>query len=178
MIYLGLFCFSFILTYFIRNYAIKNSLIAEINERSSHSVPTPHGGGIAIALTWFIGLLYLFIIQEIDYVLFYSLFLGIIICVVSFLDDIYELSPKIRLIIQSLVAVNAIIILGGLDTITFGFFDISFSILTNLFAFFMIIWFINLTNFIDGINGYVGSEFVFLSIADFLLFGDFYFIVL
>ncbi|MFV0561666.1 MAG: glycosyl transferase, partial [Malaciobacter mytili] len=35
-----------------------------------------------------------------------------------------------------------------------------------------------LTNFIDGINGYVGSEFIFLSIAGFLLFGDSLFLVL
>jgi Fuc2NAc and GlcNAc transferase len=42
----------------------------------------------------------------------------------------------------------------------------------------MIIWFINLYNFLDGINGYAGSEIVFLSIAGFLLFGGEHFIIL
>jgi len=52
MLYLILFIISFSLTYIIKNYAIKKSLVAEVNERSSHSVPTPHGGGgIEIAIT-------------------------------------------------------------------------------------------------------------------------------
>ena len=42
---------------------IKKSLVATVNERSSHTVPTPHGGGIALAITWFIGLIYLFCSQ-------------------------------------------------------------------------------------------------------------------
>jgi Fuc2NAc and GlcNAc transferase len=76
LIHLLLLLVSFTLTYFIKNYYIKNALLEEVNERSSHTVPTPHGGGIAIALTWFV---------------------GIIISVVSFFDDIYELSAKLRM---------------------------------------------------------------------------------
>ena len=54
MNYLILLLLSFGLTYFIKEYAIKKSLVATINERSSHTVPTPHGGGIALALVWFV----------------------------------------------------------------------------------------------------------------------------
>ena len=178
MIYLILVILSFSLTYFIKNYAIKKSLVAKVNERSSHSIPTPHGGGIALSLTWFIGLVYLNFTEQIESSLFYALLVGVLISVVSFFDDLYELSPKLRLGVQALVAVLGLFFLGGFSTVTLGVFDISFGIITNIFAFFMIIWFINLTNFIDGINGYVGSEFVFLSIAGFLLFGDAHFIVL
>ena len=42
----------------------------------------------------------------------------------------------------------------------------------------MIVWFINLYNFLDGIDGYAGSEMLFLSIAGFILFGDSLFVVL
>ncbi len=178
MFYFILFILSFFLTYFIKNYAIKKSLVAQVNERSSHTVPTPHGGGIAIAITWFIGLVYLFFTSQIETNLFYALLIGFIISIVSFFDDLYELSPKLRLIIQSLVAILGLYFLGGLNTLSFGILDISTAIITNVFAFFMIIWFINLTNFIDGINGYVGSEFIFLSIAGFLLFSDSFFLVL
>ena len=62
-------------------------------------------------------------------------------------------------------------LVGGLENITFGLFDISNIFITSVFAFLLIIWFINLTNFIDGINGYVGSEFVFLGLAGLALFG-------
>ena len=72
MIYLVLFLVSFSLTYFIKEYALKKSLVATVNERSSHTVPTPHGGGIAVALTWFVGLLYLYINNQIDPTLFWT----------------------------------------------------------------------------------------------------------
>ncbi|MBS9782787.1 MAG: glycosyltransferase family 4 protein [Arcobacter sp.] len=178
MIYIILFFISFFLTYFIKNYAIKKSLVARVNERSSHTTPTPHGGGIAIAITWFIGLVYLYFTKQIEVNLFYAFITGFIISMVSFFDDIYELSPKLRLFVQSFCAVLGLYFLGGLDTITLGVFDLSLGVFTNIFAFLLIVWFINLTNFIDGINGYVGSEFVFLSLAGFLFFKNGYFIIL
>ncbi len=178
MIYIILLLISFFLTYFIKNYAIKKSLVAHVNERSSHTTPTPHGGGIAIAIAWFVGLIYLYFTNQIESNLFYALLTGFVISTVSFFDDIYELSPKLRLLVQSFCAVLGLYFLGGLHTITLGVFDVSLGVFTNIFAFFMIVWFVNLTNFIDGINGYVGSEFVFLSIAGFLLFKDAHFIVL
>ncbi|ABV66959.1 glycosyltransferase [Aliarcobacter butzleri RM4018] len=178
MIYLILLLFSFFLTYFIKNYMIKKSLVASVNERSSHTVPTPHGGGIAIAITWFIGLFYIYFIGQIENNLFYALLFGAVISIVSFFDDIYELSPKLRLIIQAIVAIGGLYLLGGFETLAFGIFDIQNSIFTNIFAFFMIIWFINLYNFLDGINGYAGSEAIFLSLAGFILFGGNHFLVL
>ncbi|GGT80648.1 glycosyl transferase [Aliarcobacter butzleri] len=157
---------------------IKKSLVASVNERSSHTVPTPHGGGIAIAITWFIGLFYIYFIGQIENNLFYALLFGAVISIVSFFDDIYELSPKLRLIIQAIVAIGGLYLLGGFETLAFGIFDIQNSIFTNIFAFFMIIWFINLYNFLDGINGYAGSEAIFLSLAGFILFGGNHFLVL
>ena len=178
MILLILLIISFSLTYFIKNYAIKKSLIAHVNERSSHTTPTPHGGGIAIAITWFIGLIYLYFTNQIESNLFYALLSGIIISVVSFFDDIFELSAKLRLSVQAIVALIGLYFLGGFDILSFGVFDILNPFITNIFAFFMIIWFINLYNFLDGINGYAGSEAIFLALAGFVLFGGGHFLVL
>ncbi len=178
MIYIFLFILSVALTYFIKEHAIKNSLVAEITERSSHSVPTPHGGGIAISLTWFLGLTYLFYTNDIDTSLYYALMTGIIISVISYFDDLFELSAKIRLAAQTLVAVVGLYFLGGFDNLNLFFFSIDNQIITNIFAFFMIVWFINLYNFLDGIDGYAGSEAVFLGLAGFLLFGGDHFLVL
>ncbi len=178
MIYIILLLVSFSLTYFIKEYAIKKSLVATVNERSSHTVPTPHGGGIALAITWFLGLLYLYFTDDIDLNFFYALLVGIIISLVSFFDDIFELSAKLRLIVQSLVALGGLYFLGGFESLDFFVFSIENQIITNIFAFFMIIWFINLYNFLDGINGYAGSEAVFLSLAGFIFFNENHFIVL
>ena len=178
MIYIVLFLLSFVLTYFIKNYAIKKSLVAEVNERSSHTTPTPHGGGIAIAFTWFVGLTYLFFTQDIDVHLYYALMVGVLISVVSYFDDLFELSAKLRLLTQASVALLGLYFLGGFEQINLFFFTIENQLFTNLFAFFLIIWFINLYNFLDGIDGYAGSEAVFLGVAGFLLFGGSHFLVL
>jgi Fuc2NAc and GlcNAc transferase len=173
-----LFLLSFVLTYLIKNYYIKNAILDEVNERSSHSVPTPHGGGIALAVTWFLGLVYLYFTSQIESNLFYALMVGMIISVVSFFDDIYELSAKLRIVVQSVVALLGIYFLGGLDSLEFGVFSVSNSLVTSVFAFLLIVWFINLYNFLDGINGYAGSEAVFLALGGFLLFGGAHFVVL
>ena len=169
---------SFILTYLIKNYAIKKSLLAEVTERSSHSVPIPHGGGIAIAMTWFVGLFYLYFSDSIDKHLFFALLVGVIISAVSYFDDLFELSAKVRLFTQSFVAFLGLYFLGGFEELNLFLFSIDNQLFTNIFAFFMIVWFINLYNFLDGIDGYAGSEALFLSLAAFILFGGSYFLVL
>ena len=132
MIYIVLFLISFSFTYFIKEYAIKKSLVATVNERSSHTVPTPHGGGIAVSLTWFIGLIYLYMNNQIESSLFFALIIGAVIAVVGLIDDIIELSPKLRMIVFALVGATGLYIIGGLDTITFGLFDISNPIITSI----------------------------------------------
>jgi len=178
MYYIAVAIFSFVLTYIIKEHSLKNSLVAEVNERSSHSVPTPHGGGIAIAITWFISLTYLFYTNRVESSLYYALMVGIVISVVSYLDDLYDISAKVRLVVQSIVAIGGLVALGGLHSIDFGFFSIDNQVATNIFAFLGIVWFINLYNFLDGIDGYAGSEAIFLGIAGYILFGGLHFLVL
>ena len=178
MIYIILLLLSFGLTNLIKNHYIKHAILEEVNERSSHTIPTPHGGGIAIAITWFIGLGYLYLYNQIELNLFYALVIGVIISVISYFDDIYDLSPKIRIIAQAIVAISGIVSIGGLNSIELGLFSIENQIVTNVFAFLLIVWFINLYNFLDGINGYAGSEILFLCIAGFTLFGGGHFVLL
>lgn len=178
MIYFFIFMTSLLLTYLIRIYALKKSLLATVNERSSHTTPTPHGGGIAIALSWFIGLIYLFTCKVLEPSLFYALMCGSVLSLVSYFDDLYELSPRLRLLVQALVSLAGIYALGGLSRIDFGFWVLENPLLTNAFAFFGIMWFINLYNFLDGIDGYAGSEAIFLAIAGWLLFGGEHFVLL
>lgn len=178
MIYIILFLFSLLLTYFIKKIAIKKSLVDIPNERSSHTVATPHGGGLAIAITWFIGISYLYYIDDINASFYFSLLAGVIISIVSYFDDLYELSAKIRLLTQSVVAIIGLYFLGGLEKIDLVVFSIENQYFTNIFAFFMIVWFINLYNFLDGIDGYAGSEAIFLGFAGFILFSGNHFLVL
>lgn len=178
ILFLIIFSLSWILTYAVKEIAIKKVLVDIPNDRSSHTIPTPHGGGIAIALTWFASIGYLYSVDQVDSGLFYALMVGVVIAVVSYLDDLYELKPRTRFLTQLFTAGAGLWFLGGLKMLDFGLLTIENPIITNTIAIVAIIWFVNLYNFLDGIDGYAGSEAVFIGVVGYLLFGDAQFVVL
>ncbi|MEI7595019.1 MAG: glycosyltransferase family 4 protein [Bacteroidota bacterium] len=169
---------SFALTYLVRITAIKKSLIDIPNERSSHVIPTPRGGGLAIAITWFLGISYLHFFDKINPNLYYALMSGCLVSGISFIDDIYNLKSLPRLIVQAFAAAVALFFIGGMTKIDLGFYIIENRIILSIIAFVGIIWFINLFNFIDGIDGYAATEAVFVSLALFFFIGDSFLLIL
>ncbi|MBN2824658.1 MAG: glycosyltransferase family 4 protein [Campylobacterales bacterium] len=166
MFYLALFFSSLVLTYAIKKYALQKSIIDIPNERSSHAVPTPRGGGLAIIVTFFIGL---FLLQEeMDTKLFYALLCSLPIVVVSLVDDIISLSSKVRFLVQAVSALMALYFLGGVDSVDFILFEVHGWWL-NIFAFFSIVWLTNLYNFLDGIDGYAASEAIAVALGLYLV---------
>ncbi len=165
LLFLVILISSFLLTFVVKYYAEKKSILDIPNQRSSHITPTARGGGMAIALTWFAGITYLFFTENIEANLYYALMAGLLISAISFMDDIYNLKYLIRFAIQAIATIIALFFLGGLNKIDLGFYVFENSFLLNIFAFFGILWFVNLFNFIDGIDGYAGSEAIFVSLA-------------
>ncbi len=165
MIYIIAFFLTFIITFIVRKIALKKSFLDIPNKRSSHSIPTPKGGGIAIVFVWYVFLCYFYYKGLIDQNLFFALLPGIILSAVSFFDDIFNLSPEDRLCLQALVSALALFFLGGLQKIDLVFFVFDNVYLLSFLTFFGIIWFINLFNFLDGIDGYEASEIIFISLA-------------
>jgi UDP-N-acetylmuramyl pentapeptide phosphotransferase/UDP-N-acetylglucosamine-1-phosphate transferase len=75
------------------------------------------------------------------------------------------------LIIQFVFTTLALIFLGGFSSIDLGFTVISAPIILNICAVIGIIWLTNLFNFLDGIDGYISVEILFICISVFILFG-------
>jgi len=167
MIYIGLFLLSVLLTYAIKSYANKKAIFDIPNERSSHSTPTPRGGGLAIIIVFYFGLFYFK--EGLDSRLFYALFCAAPIALISLMDDIFALSSRIRFFVQSVSAVMALYILGGVTSIDFIVFELHGWWL-NIVAFIAMIWLTNLYNFLDGIDGYAGSEAVVVGLGLSLFF--------
>ena len=163
---------SFSLTYLVKVIAKKRLLIDIPNERSSHVTPTPRGGGLAIAVSWFAGISYINFTGNMDVNLYYALLSGILISGISFLDDIYTLKSLPRMIIHAISTLIALYFIGGLKLIDFGFFTIENTIILTILAFIGIIWFINLFNFIDGIDGHSSSGTLFIALALFFFVKD------
>lgn len=143
----------------------KVGLVDIPEERSSHSLPTPKGGGIGILIAFFLASLYL----TVSWAFWFP---GLMIALISFWVDKIEISPKIRLICQFLLAG---IVLWSLELNKFLSFVNSSetSIVTTVLYFSLFLIFLifivgtaNLYNFMDGINGLAGITGV---IAFFLL---------
>lgn len=120
--------------------AIKFKIIDKPNERSSHTKITVRGGGIIFP----IAIILFSLLNNFEYPYFS---IGIlIISVISFLDDIYTLSSKIRFPFQFL-AVFLILMQIPLP----------FSPIV-LFLFYLVfgVGIVNMFNFMDGINGITG----------------------
>jgi len=165
------FSLAVTLTLLIRSIANKKKLLDHPNERSSHSIPTPKGGGLAILLSFYIVTTYLYLQSQIDTKLFFALLSALPVAVISFIDDIHPLPAKVRFGVQLFSAFLALYLLGGIETLNFSLFSLSGSWL-NLIALIGIIWMTNLYNFLDGIDGYAATQALFVSFAIFLLFGN------
>jgi UDP-N-acetylmuramyl pentapeptide phosphotransferase/UDP-N-acetylglucosamine-1-phosphate transferase len=141
----------------------KNSkLMDKPNERSLHETPTVRGGGLV-----FIGL-FLLSIPILGYYYHTSfieqgvLFLGaLLIALISFCDDMYHLSAQVRFGVQCIVAV-LIAVTALPDTLDFALFSVTYPYLIMGFIIFITLWAINHFNFMDGLDGFCGSQAVFL----------------
>jgi UDP-N-acetylmuramyl pentapeptide phosphotransferase/UDP-N-acetylglucosamine-1-phosphate transferase len=163
---------SYCLTYFMMKLAISRSILDLPNDRSSHSVPVPRIGGVAIVLVWFSSLVYFYLNHIIENKIFFALLAGIPLTLTGFLDDIIHLKPSMRFLVQALCGAVALFFVGGLQIISFFTYPFTSFYILNIIALVAIIWSINLFNFLDGIDGYISMEAIYTGIAIFALTGD------
>ncbi len=164
--------FSFVLTYLIRRYALQNKIVSIPNERSLHVVPTPHGGGLAIVISWYVGLSILYFFSKIDKDLYFALLSGVILTLVSLIDDLRGLKPFIRLIFHFITAIIAFALLGGLRQLVIPGLEFDYRFLIYPLAVTGMVWFINLFNFMDGVDGFASLQAIFICLVMFFLSGS------
>jgi Fuc2NAc and GlcNAc transferase len=129
------------------------------NGRSSHTVPTPRGGGVAIVLSFLLTLPFLAFAVEVPLPVVWALTgAGGLIAVVGFLDDHGHIAARWRLLAHFLAAGWALLWLGGLPAIKLFGADISLGWLGHALAAFYLVWLLNLYNFMDGIDGIASVE--------------------
>lgn len=122
--------------------ADRYNIIDKPNERSSHTQITLRGGGVI----FYFGALAFFVVSGFQYPYF---FLGLtLITLISFLDDIFTLSNKIRLFIQF---ASIFLMLYQVHVLSLPWW---FSAIALVFC----VGIINAYNFMDGINGITVSN--------------------
>ncbi|WP_029529318.1 MraY family glycosyltransferase [Pseudomonas sp. S9] len=150
---------AFIIAALYLKYALSHNLLDAPNARSSHSIPTPRGGGVSIVISFSIATCIIFFSGLITPRLFVALSgAGIGIAIVGFLDDRKPISARWRLVFHFIASIWVLYFLGGLPVINIAGVEFYFGWIGHLLAVLYLIWLLNLYNFMDGINGIASVE--------------------
>lgn len=153
-----IFLFTLVGVGWLRLWIISRNILDVPNERSSHSRPTPVGGGLVITLVC------------IGYYLIAGFFLpgqfqwtypvgAALIALISWLDDLFGIAFGWRLLVHTAAALLVIWGVGFLTEIQpVEGFSAVINLAGILVIFGWIVWLTNAFNFMDGIDGLAGVQ--------------------
>jgi UDP-N-acetylmuramyl pentapeptide phosphotransferase/UDP-N-acetylglucosamine-1-phosphate transferase len=133
----------------------RRALLDRPNERSLHAMPTPRGGGIAVVAAILLAWLALISLGLVSRASLPILFGAALLAAVSWLDDLRDLPPAARLLAQLLAVALAFLTQTSAGPVFQGWLSGWLDAIATLLVW---VWFINLFNFMDGIDGLAGSE--------------------
>jgi Fuc2NAc and GlcNAc transferase len=157
-------------THAVRGYALRR-LLDMPNARSSHSTPTPRGGGLAIVVAFSLAVAVLYGLGRVPFDLFMALAGALPMAAVGFWDDHGHVPARWRFLVHVGCAAWALYWLGGFPSIFLGGSRFELGWAGNLLGGFFIVWFLNLFNFMDGIDGIAGVEAISVAVSAALLAG-------
>lgn len=154
----------------VRHRADTLRLVQMPNHRSAHVQPTPNGGGLGIVVAGTLAGIYL--ASRTGWMLGgVVLALGAVLAVVGLRDDIKHIAARLRLGIQVVVCAFFLVALDDLPGVTFSA-GLEFTVPAWVFSGLLLfagVWWVNLFNFMDGIDGLAGAQAVFMLVAGAIL---------
>jgi len=163
------FVVSYILTPYMARVGKKQNMVDLPGHRKVHEEATPNLGGIVIFFGFLLSLLFIVQIEG----QFKTLLIGgVIILLLGVVDDIVDLSPKYKFVIQMIPALLVIIYNSNLINSFIVNQLKSFDLLGYLFYPFLIFWIVGITNsinLIDGLDGLACGVTIITLITFFIL---------
>jgi Fuc2NAc and GlcNAc transferase len=155
LIVLGTLLLSILLCRAYLRIARERQILAMPNERSSHSLATPNGGGIALLLAFTFGLLVAaWIYGTWNRSLITLSVAALVLAILGYLDDLHGLSMRLRLLVYSLVCV--LVSMHILQPVMNG--DLLRWLPLVMLSAAVMLWSLNLYNFMDGIDGIAAMQ--------------------
>jgi Fuc2NAc and GlcNAc transferase len=158
-IIIGVFLASVLVTAMLRSYLLSRKVLDIPNERSSHSIPTPRGGGVSIVLAFLLAVLWFIERGVVAGSLGWALVGGgLTVALGGFLDDRFHLPARVRVLVHFAAAGWALWQLNGMGPLHLGSIVWDWGWFGQFLAVVGLVWMINLYNFMDGIDGIAGVE--------------------
>jgi len=162
---------AWLMTAMLRRYALSRSLLDIPNERSSHTLATPRGGGLSFVITFLVALSVLggwgYVTPS---VLVSLLGAGGLVALVGFMDDHGHIAARWRLLGHFIAAGWGLFWIGGLPPITIFGVPLSAAWLSIITGLLYLVWLLNLYNFMDGIDGMASIEAICVCLGGSLLY--------
>ena len=158
---LAAFLLTGLLTAFVRRELVRRAVLDRPNERSMHTQPIPRGGGLAIMLV-VLPLLALTTATP-----WPVLLAALILVLVSWLDDRKGASAVLRFGAHIIAAFLGTFAFTADQTLFDGFLPLGIDRAIMILGW---AWFINLTNFMDGLDGLTGTQTISTAAGAGLLF--------
>lgn len=154
------------LTGLVRRYAEARLLLDHPNQRSSHRVPTPRGGGLAMVVAFAGGLFFLALTGRLEWPTIAGLGGGgLVVAVIGWVDDCGHVGILWRLLTQMLAVALGLFLLGGLPPLAVAGWTVPAGPGLDLAAVVVLVWLLNLFNFMDGIDGLAAMESAFVCLG-------------
>jgi Fuc2NAc and GlcNAc transferase len=150
---------SVALTGLMRSYALRTQLLDQPNERSSHTVATPRGGGLGFVFAFLgamLGIGKMHLIQT--ELLIACAGAGSLVAILGFLDDRSPMPARWRFAGHAVAAVWILAWLGPLPPVPLLGVRVNMAWAATALCWLYLVWMINLFNFMDGIDGLAGVE--------------------
>ncbi|AQZ95287.1 glycosyltransferase family 4 protein [Halopseudomonas phragmitis] len=147
------------LTARLRRYALVRSLVDVPNARSSHQIPTPRGGGVAIVVSFLLVLPLMEWLGVMAGAMVIALWgAGAWVAIVGFVDDHRHIAARWRLLAHFLGACWLLYWLPELPPLMLLGHVLELGWLGYALAALFLVWLLNLYNFMDGIDGIASVE--------------------
>jgi Fuc2NAc and GlcNAc transferase len=151
------------LTRFYRSFAINKEIISNPNNRSLHKYFKPSGGGIVFSLICVFFVSILSFLEVVGFEMLMVFGLGAFCAAIfGFIDDIYDINPLLKLIIQVVLSIWALVWLNVSELAILSWLPFWASLILCCF---LLVWMMNLYNFMDGIDGMAASGTIFACFA-------------
>lgn len=161
---------SLLLTGALRRYALATQMMDIPNARSSHSVPTPRGGGVAIVVSFLLCLPLCAALGLLDRDTAIALTgSGIGVAILGFLDDRQHIPARWRLLGHFSAAIWILFWIGGLQTVRLFGVELQLGWVGLVLTALYLVWMLNLYNFMDGIDGIASVQAITTCIGGALL---------